>query len=71
MGAITVSADVLITVTPQLPSAIGRKRLIRAAPKVQKHNNSDVAVEGALLYDERSKSSMAYKDFEKELTANG
>jgi chromosome partitioning protein len=49
VNAITASDSVLITVTPQLLSAIGLKLLIRTIEKVQKHINPDVKIEGVLM----------------------
>jgi chromosome partitioning protein len=121
VGAIAASDGVLITVTPQLLSAIGLKLLIKTIQKVRRHINPAVNIEGVLmtmcdtrtnlykevseimettysgairifstiipqstkvgeanlrrqsvvLYDENSKPAQAYKDFAKELMANG
>jgi len=49
VNAITASDSVLITVTPQLLSAIGLKLLIKTINKVQKHINPDVKIEGVLM----------------------
>jgi chromosome partitioning protein len=49
VGAITASDGVLITVTPQLLSAIGLKLLIKTIQKVRKHINPAVTVEGVLM----------------------
>jgi len=49
VNAITASDGVLITVTPQLLSAIGLKLLIKTIQKVQKHINPNVAIEGVLM----------------------
>jgi len=49
VNAITASDGVLITVTPQLLSAIGLKLLIKTIQKVQKHINPDVVIEGVLM----------------------
>jgi chromosome partitioning protein len=49
VNAITASDGVLITVTPQLLSAIGLKLLIKTIKKVQKHINPTVAIEGVLM----------------------
>jgi len=49
VNAITASDGVVITVTPQLLSAIGLKLLIKTINKVQKHINPSVAIEGVLM----------------------
>jgi chromosome partitioning protein len=49
VNAITASNSVLITVTPQLLSAIGLKLLVKTINKVQKHINPDVKIEGVLM----------------------
>ncbi len=49
VNAITASDGVIITVTPQLLSAIGLKLLIKTIKKVQKHINPAVAIEGVLM----------------------
>lgn len=49
VNAIVASHSVLITVTPQLLSAIGLKLLIRTIQKVQKHLNPAVVIEGVLI----------------------
>jgi chromosome partitioning protein len=49
VNAIAASDSVLITVTPQLLSAIGLKLLIKTIQKVQKHINSAVVIEGVLM----------------------
>jgi chromosome partitioning protein len=54
LGILTVNAisacdGVLITVTPQLLSAIGLKLLIKTINKVQKHINPAVIIEGVLM----------------------
>lgn len=49
VNAITASDGVLITVTPQLLSAIGLKLLVKTIQKVQKHINPSVAIEGVLM----------------------
>jgi chromosome partitioning protein len=49
VNAITASDSVLITVTPQLLSAIGLKLLIKTIQKIQKHINPDVKIEGVLM----------------------
>ena len=120
VNAIAASGSVLITVTPQLLSAVGLKLLIKTIQKVQKHINPAVKIEGVLMtmcdtrtnlykevseimdktysqtirifdtiiphstkvgeanlrrqsvlfYDEKSKPSLAYKEFAKELIGN-
>jgi chromosome partitioning protein len=49
INAISASDGVLITVTPQLLSAIGLKLLIKTISKVQKHINPAVTIEGVLM----------------------
>ena len=49
VNAITASDGVLITVTPQLLSAIGLKLLIKTIQKVQKHINPTVKIHGVLM----------------------
>jgi chromosome partitioning protein len=49
VNAITASGGVLITVTPQLLSAVGLKLLIKTIQKIQKHINPTVTVEGVLM----------------------
>ena len=49
VNAITASDGVLITVSPQLLSAIGLKLLIGTIERIQKHINPDVAIEGVLM----------------------
>ena len=48
-NAITASDSVLITVTPQLLSAIGLKLLIKTIKRIQKHFNPAVTIEGVLM----------------------
>jgi len=49
VNAITASDSVLITVTPQLLSAVGLKLLIKTISKIQKHINPAVTIEGVLM----------------------
>ena len=49
VNATTASDSVIITVTPQLLSAIGLKLLIKTINKVQKHINPNVSIEGVLM----------------------
>lgn len=49
VNAITASDFVLITVTPQLLSAIGLKLLIKTIDKVKKHINPTVQIAGVLM----------------------
>jgi chromosome partitioning protein len=49
INAIAASDSVLITVTPQLLSAVGLKLLIKTINKVQKHINPAVTIEGVLM----------------------
>jgi chromosome partitioning protein len=49
VNAITASSGVIITVTPQLLSAVGLKLLIKTIQKVQNHINPAVTIEGVLM----------------------
>ena len=49
VNAISASDSILITVTPQLLSAVGLKLLIKTIRKVQKHINPAIAIEGVLM----------------------
>lgn len=69
VNAITASDFVLITVTPQLLSAIGLKLLIRTIEKVKKHVNPAVRILGVLMTMCDTRTNL-YKDVSDILQAS-
>ena len=49
INALTASDGILITVTPQLISAVGMKLLLETVHKIKKHINPNVEVVGAIM----------------------
>jgi chromosome partitioning protein len=67
VNAIAASDSVLITVTPQLLSAVGLKLLINTIQKVQRHINPTVAIEGVLMAMCDTRTNL-YKDVNNIIT---